>query len=425
MPAGTKRTWSRPSSPITCSAMTMCPWWMGSKVPPKIPTFTAELSPEVEHRPADPDLVARLRARAPQGAHDPAPLELALEALNALRVLPIRLQGQPLDVLAGDDVAAVLPLHPHTFPRRPEHAVRSLLYAVLGAVAQLAQPLLEEIHLVEHRERRLFGEARGVQLGQQGGVGPLRVLAGVEDERQEPRPRDVAQETVPEAPTLARARDQARDVRDHERFAVAPVVRHPKLRRERGERVVAYPRMGSAKGSQQRRLACVRQPDEAHIREDPELEPDLTLLPRQSLLPKGGRLAGRGREGGVPPAALAAAGDDEGCPGLGEVGERAALVVDQGADRYLEDGVFPTLAGAVVAGAMTAALCLQYPAVRVGFEGGEVLGSAQDHRPAVTAAAAIRAAARLVLLAVKGDAAVAAATCADDEPGFIYELQWG
>jgi hypothetical protein len=72
---------------------------------------------------------------------------------------------------------------------------------------------------------------------------------------------------------------------------------------------------------------------------------------------------------------------------------------------------------------MTAALRLQYPAVRVGFESREVLGSAQDHRPAVAAAATIRAAARLVLLAVKGDAAVAAATCADDEPGFIYELQ--
>src|SRR5215211_2346706 len=138
MPAGTKRTWSRPSSPITCSAMTICPWWMGSKVPPKIPTFTADTSPEVEHRPADPDLVARLRARAPQGAHDPAPLELALEALDALRVLPVRLQGQPLDVLAGDDVAAVLPLHPHTLPCRAEHAVRPLLCVVLGALAHLA-----------------------------------------------------------------------------------------------------------------------------------------------------------------------------------------------------------------------------------------------------------------------------------------------
>jgi len=63
--------------------------------------------------------------------------------------------------------------------------------------------------------------------------------------------------------------------------------------------------------------------------------------------------------------------------------------------------------------------------VRVGLECGEILCSAQDHRTAVAAAAAVRAAARLVLLAVKGNAAIAAASRADDEPGFIYELQRG
>src|SRR5215207_6806572 len=118
--------------------MTMCPWWMGSKVPPKIPTFKADTSPEVEHRLSDPDLVARLLARASQGAHDPAPIELALEALDSLRVLPVRLQGEPLDSLACYDVTAVRALHPHTLPLRAEHAVFPPLRLHFLPVVQLA-----------------------------------------------------------------------------------------------------------------------------------------------------------------------------------------------------------------------------------------------------------------------------------------------
>jgi hypothetical protein len=62
-------------------------------------------------------------------------------------------------------------------------------------------------------------------------------------------------------------------------------------------------------------------------------------------------------------------------------------------------------------------------AVGVRFEGLKVFGSTENHRPPVTATAAVRAAARLVLLPIEGDAAVAAAPRANDEPGFIYELQ--
>src|SRR5215208_4649989 len=129
MPPGTKTTRERFSSPMTCSAVTMCPWWIGSKVPPKIATFTPETSPEIEHRPADPDLVASPGTRAPQGAHNAAPLERA-----------------PLDALAGDDVAAVLLLYPHALPRRTKHAVlASTVFPALATVAQLAQPDFQKI----------------------------------------------------------------------------------------------------------------------------------------------------------------------------------------------------------------------------------------------------------------------------------------
>jgi hypothetical protein len=96
-----------------------------------------------------------------------------------------------------------------------------------------------------------------------------------------------------------------------------------------------------------------------------------------------------------------------------------------GADGDFEYGISATLAGAVVAGAVPAAARLYYPAVGIRFEGREIFGGAQDHRAAIAAAAAVRPAARPVLLAVKGDAAVAAAPRADDEARFIYELQRG
>src|ERR671917_602794 len=105
---------------------------MGSKVPPKIPTFTTRTSPEIEHRLADPDLVARGRAGAPQGAHDTHPLELALEALHTLGVLPVRSEGDSLDARAKDHVGAVRVLYPYTPPRRTEHAVSPL--PLLGGV---------------------------------------------------------------------------------------------------------------------------------------------------------------------------------------------------------------------------------------------------------------------------------------------------
>src|SRR5919202_736805 len=132
IPPGTNSTRERFSSPMTCSAMTMCPWWTGSKVPPKIPTFKMRTSPEVEHRLANPDLLARLRAGAPKGAEDTPPLELALEALHALGVLPVGPEREPLDTLAEDHVGAVLALYPYASPLRAEHAVHPLLLPTFG-----------------------------------------------------------------------------------------------------------------------------------------------------------------------------------------------------------------------------------------------------------------------------------------------------
>jgi hypothetical protein len=55
----------------------------------------------------------------------------------------------------------------------------------------------------------------------------------------------------------------------------------------------------------------------------------------------------------------------------------------------------------------------------------KIFDSAENYRSTVAAAAAIRPTVGLVLLTVKRDTAVATVTCANDEPGFIDELQRG
>src|SRR5215212_835407 len=140
MPPGTNTTRARSSSVMTCSATIMCPWCTGSKVPPKIPIFKST-SLKVEHRLADPDLVARLRAGPPQGAHHPGLLQLALEALYALPVPPVGLEREPLDTFTRDYVAPVLVLHPHPLPLRPEDPVLPVRHFRGGLLAHLAQHL--------------------------------------------------------------------------------------------------------------------------------------------------------------------------------------------------------------------------------------------------------------------------------------------
>ena len=124
-----------------------------------------------------------------------------------------------------------------------------------------------------------------MQLGPQRALGSFRVLARVEDEREEPCARHVPEEAVAEALALAGAGDQARNVGDHEGPAVDPLVHDPELGREGGEGIVADPGTRGAKRAQQRGLPGVGQADESHIGENLELQADLAFLPRQTPSP--------------------------------------------------------------------------------------------------------------------------------------------
>ncbi len=89
------------------------------------------------------------------------------------------------------------------------------------------------------------------------------------------------------------------------------------------------------------------------------------------------------------------------------------------------DDIGGLLAGAVVTGAVATAFRFDQLAVGVRFEGLKVFGGAEDHRPTIATATAVRTTTRLVFLPVEGDAPIPAAPRANDEPGFIYKLQRG
>src|SRR3712207_842020 len=142
MPPGTKTTRARPRASQTCSAMMRCPWWMGSKVPPKMPTLIVSPLLEIElHRP-DPHFVPRLGPGPSQSGHDALFLQGTLEVLDPLGAVPVGPERHALYVLPGDLVSAVLdPLDAQPLPGRPEDAVHAVRRGPLGHV-QPPEPLL-------------------------------------------------------------------------------------------------------------------------------------------------------------------------------------------------------------------------------------------------------------------------------------------
>lgn len=137
------------------------PLMHGVESPPKIPILTPT-SLEVEHRLADPDLIARHGAGPPQGSEYPGPLQFVLETLDTLPVIPVCLEREPFDVLPRDDVAAVLVLDPDTIPGWPEDAMLTLRHLTDSVLTHLAQPLLEGVAQRRDTFRRGRGDLRSI-----------------------------------------------------------------------------------------------------------------------------------------------------------------------------------------------------------------------------------------------------------------------
>jgi hypothetical protein len=117
------------------------------------------------------------------------------------------------------------------------------------------------------------------------------------------------QELVAETDAFAGALDQPGDV-GHGQLAAVGRIDRPEHRCERRKRILGHLRAGVRDPRQQRRLARVRQPDQPHVREQPQPQLDPALLPRQPALGETRSLAGGVREPAVAAPAGAAARDD-------------------------------------------------------------------------------------------------------------------
>jgi hypothetical protein len=150
---------------------------------------------------------------------------------------------------------------------------------------------------------------RRVVLDRVGSLTERYVRRDVEHMDQQPRALDVREEVVAEPGAVARALDQTGDVGDDELAFVT--IKDAQHRRERRERVARDLRRRTREARQERGLARVRQADQSDVREQLELKLDPSFLPGQAALGEARRLASRGREPLVAPAAAPAPREED------------------------------------------------------------------------------------------------------------------
>ena len=192
-----------------------------------------------------------------------------------------------------------------------------------------------------------------------------------------------------------RALDQARHVRHDERPLVhpdPPVADDAELRGQRGERITRHARARRGHRGQQRRFSGVGKADQPHVGQQAEFQFEAARLSWQAGLGVTRRPIGRGRKGGVPPAALPAPGDHHFVTHLVQVGERGAAVrvARHGAGRdgqHDRGGVFAVL---VLAAAVFAARRADVVPVGQVEQSVALRIDADDHVAAVAAVAAVR-----------------------------------
>ena len=122
---------------------------------------------------------------------------------------------------------------------------------------------------------------------------------------------------------MAGALDETGHVGEHERVP-ALQLGDTEIRMQRGERVRGDLGLRAGQRREQRRLATVRQPDQADVGDEAELEVEVALLTGVAELAGAGRLACGGREAGVAPTAATAARRECHRAGPVEVGEHAS-----------------------------------------------------------------------------------------------------
>ncbi len=256
-------------------------------------------------------------------------------------------------------------------------------------------------------------------------VVPLRVARGtVDDVDEDPRPLDVAQEGVPEAGAGRRTLDEPGDVGDRGAAVLrVPEVHHPEVRLQRGERVRRDLRPRRGQRCQEGRLPGVRQPDEADVGDQPQLQAQPALLARLALLGVLRRAMRGRREVDVAEPAASAARDRRRLAGRDQVGEQLARRVVQHArpGRHLQHEVLAGLPVPLRARAPAAWLGLEVVLEAEVEERREAGVDAEHDAPAAAAVAAVGPAPRDVGLPAERRGPIAAVSGADPDLDEVEE----
>ena len=156
-------------------------------------------------------------------------------------------------------------------------------------------------------------------------------------------------------------------------------------------------------------LAHIGEADQAHIRDDLQLQLQVHILAGQAGLGKLGDLAGGGGKMAIAPAAAAATGDHHRL-GTGKVShDQAGLGFFQhSAAGHADDQVIGVGAALALGAAVFTVGCGVLTLVAEVHQGGEVVVGDKNDVTAATAVAAVRAASRHEFFAVEGHRAVAA-----------------
>ena len=298
-------------------------------------------------------------------------------------------------------------------PRRREGGPRLASTGEIGLVERDDDGLLEERLVVE---AQLVGDHP---------VAPLRVAPGAVDHVDEHAgPLHVAQEGMSEAGSGRRTLDEAGHVGDRR----APVLRvievhDAEVRLEGRELVVGDLRPCRGQRREKGRLAGVREPDEADVGDEAQLETEPALLPGLALLGVLRRLVRRAGEVDVAEPAAPAAPERRLLPDRDEVSQQLAggVVEDAGPGWHADDHVAAGLAVAPRAGPAPARLRPELVLVAEVAQGGQPGVHPQDDAAAAATVSAVGSSPRDVRLTPEGRCPVAAVAGTDPDLDAVEE----
>ena len=232
----------------------------------------------------------------------------------------------------------------------------------------------------------------------------------------------MAQEVMSQTDALAGTLDQAGDVGADK--ACALTHRHDTQGgHQRGEVIVRDLGLGRADGGDEGGLSHIGETDQTHIGDQLQLQRHLNVLAGHTGLCKLGDLAGgRGKMRIAVTAAAALCDGDRGVVGQVRNDKAALGILDDGAQRHLDDKVLRVFAVAQAGAALAALRGHILALIAEVHQGGQVIVHHKDDIAAAAAVAAVRTALRNELLAAEASGTIAAFAALNFDIGFVDEF---